>query len=144
VKRDEGTSGNYRPWSTWPRGGGLRVAGAWQGKLDHDCTARQGIMDTIIRERLEVLVIFLLPRLARTVIHIFVVDLHTASRSRARARAPECDTNCGWSRSKEREREKDALRRIKRRSPTLKEERSTTKSAALGTDKSSSHCSVAR
>jgi hypothetical protein len=30
-------------------------------------------MDTIIRKRLEVLVIFLLPPLARTVIHIFVV-----------------------------------------------------------------------
>jgi len=69
------TSENYRPWSTWPRGGGLEIGGGrgWRGRLDHDCTARQGIMDTIIRKRLEVLVIFLLPPLARTVIHIFVV-----------------------------------------------------------------------
>lgn len=38
-------------------------------RLDHDCTAWRGIMDTIIPERLEVLVIFLLPRLTRTLVH---------------------------------------------------------------------------
>lgn len=42
------------------------VATGVRRRLDHDSTARRGIMDTIIRERLEVLVIFLLPRLIRT------------------------------------------------------------------------------
>lgn len=63
-------------FSWWEKDGG----GEWP---DHDCTARQGIMDTIIRERLEVLVIFLLPRLTRTLVHIGSDDLHTGKRALA-------------------------------------------------------------
>jgi len=42
--------------------------GIARGSPDHDSTARRGIMDTIIRERLEVLVIFLLPHLTRALV----------------------------------------------------------------------------
>lgn len=62
--------------------GGRGTPGERAGRLDHDCTARRGIMDTIIRGRLEVLVIFLLPRLTRTLVHIESDDLYTGKRAR--------------------------------------------------------------
>lgn len=43
--------------------------GRQRGWTDHDSTTPAGIMDTIIRERLEVLVIFLLPHFTRTTAH---------------------------------------------------------------------------
>lgn len=74
-----------------PRGGefrdlesGKRVGLKGEGeRLDHDCTARRGIMDTIIRERLEVLVIFLLPRLTRTLVHIAARMIFTQANALA-------------------------------------------------------------
>lgn len=101
--------------------GGRRVRErrGWRGELDHDCTARQGIMDTIIRERLEVLVIFLLPRLTRTVIHIVGWSSHRpARRGAARTRACTDTTQIAVGVDRVWEMVVGVLR-IKKRSPTV-------------------------
>ena len=49
-----------------PRQEGRQGARGGVKATDHDFTTAEGIMDTIIRERLEVLVIFLLPHPVRT------------------------------------------------------------------------------
>lgn len=85
------------------------------GRPDHDSTARRGIMDTIIRERLEVLVIFLLPHLTRALVRVV-----GQSSRQANQHVHGRDTNC-LAVDRDLRDGGSARSRIKKRSRTVEE-----------------------